>query len=659
MPGLATRLIVADQVLAQLEAQNVAVDRPWFMFGALGPAIGDFVSAGGQAAPTPYLALWQQVLNLAVGTSNTGLIPTLQQLQTLLSNVESLVNSEDFEGLRALQSSGALNTITTLITQLTNAINLFRSPGQLDSLGSLIGTGPLINNRGNQFPPVTWTGREWLHWKRPGDFASRLLSDAQASGNSRFISYALGWQVAYATLVCGSDFVNSLVGSCYRSYWWRFRWISNFVDAWLWGFYNSHATLGEDGNPVFPGVPLGETNYASWPSLCNASLHEWIDVTGGALEGITAANAVVKNFNNNSVPLFTSGGTTGLLSQPLPEDFVDFWMKAWNNTYSSSPLFTPAGLQTGYLMTWLVLWFQTSGQVIGCLPSTSPAPPSASCDGSEYSLQKTAATPGQGSPFQLEPTPERDPDTATSVCGWITAILWAIFGGINPVAAFGSIDGGVKDVIWGQSQLNWGLLQCQMYWINVFMYNALSDLHKVAVLAGLQHPYASDLDISSSTSLAFGPWALSYLSSASTCRSSRPLRSMLQPWDGRLFPSLTPPLTATWTDYPKNGAPETPPTSTPPWEPGRRFQWPSAIVNDAERNPGNPASILNAPAAYNSGIPGTPASFGPAVPSALAIINAGSPVLPNWNLDGDRSLGWLTWQFVGPYSVPVKTKAES
>ena len=672
MPGLATRLYVAKRVLASgiLEKNaGVAIDPAWFMFGALGPAIGDFVpignipGAGGQTSSSPYLKFWQQLLNLAMGTSAApGLIPTLQQLQSLIANVQSLINNEDFSGVMALKNNGTFSKLTTLVQQLTNSVNEFQDPTQLQLLGNWMSIAPSIDSIQFQSPPTSWTGREWLHWKEPGTFADKLLENAQNNGDPRFVSYALGWRVAYATLVCGSGFVNSIVGSSYRTYWWRFRWISNFVDAWVWGFYNSGASLGDDGNPTSDPI--------TWPSLCNASLHQLIDVTGGALDGPTTASAVVQNFNNGT-PLFING-TTGLLSKPLPADFVDFWMGAWSDAYASSnpglsqtPLFSSDGLslQAGFLMTWLVLWFQTSGQVIGCLSTTPPQPPDASCDGSSYSQQQTASTPGQGSPSQLEPTPEHDPNVGETVCGIIWAILGAIATYFCPPLGAAGVAGGVYLAVNGEDQLNWDQLKCQMFWVQMFMFNALWDLHKVAVLAGVQHPYASDLDISKDTTIAFGPFQLSYMSSAATCQG-RSLQAMLQPWDGNLF-TTSPGITATWTDDPSGAPIETPAPNTPPWAVDQRIQWPSAIVDDINRNPATTSILGPAPASYDSGLapsPAGPSSFGPAFQSALAIINAGSPSLPNWNLDGDRSLGWLTWQIknYGPYVQPnLPTEPES
>ncbi|MHB8268780.1 hypothetical protein [Bradyrhizobium sp.] len=669
MPGIATRLTVAEKVFDALGgvSNGVALDKAWFMFGAVGPAIGDFVpignipGTGGQTTASPYLSFWQQVLVLAMGTTAApGLIPTLQQLQSLLTNLQSLIDNQDFNGLEDLKNSGALTNLPTLVQQLTTSIGVFQDPAQLQALGNLIGLGPQVNSTAFQALPTSWTGREWLHWKKPGVFADKLLSHATAANDARFVSYALGWRVAYATLVCGSGFVNSIVGSNYRTYWWRNRWISNFVDAWVWGFYKSGASLGDDGNPT--------TSPTEWGySLCNAQLHQAIDVTGGALDGPTAASAVVQNVNSGT-PLFTGGASGGLLAPPLPTDFADFWMSAWNDAYNSSTVFKPEALQTGYLMMWLMLWFQTSGQVIGCLSTTAPQPPDASCDSSTYATQQAASTPGQGSPTDLEPTPEHDPRTGETVCGVILAILGVVATYFVPPLGAAAVAGGVALAVDGEEQLNWQQLQCQMFWIQTFMFNALWDLHKVAVLAGLQHPFASDLDISSATTISFGPTQLSYLSSAATCQG-RALRAMLQPWNANLF-SVGPTLTATWTDYPTGAPVETKVPNTPAWEvltyqnKPYQVQWPSAIVDDAVRNPQN-ISITDGPVGFDSGFPpassDVPASFGPALQSALSILNAPATQLPDWNLDDDRSLGWLSWQFqnYGPYSVPVKTEIES
>ena len=112
------------------------------------------------------------------------------------------------------------------------------------------------------------------------------------------------------------------------------------------------------------------------------------------------------------------------------------------------------------------------------------------------------------------------------------------------------------------------------------------------------------------------------------------------PWDMAL---------STWTSYPTNGI-ENPITDV--WSLGGA--WPSAIVDDAGKNPAT--EDLTKPPPGSFGIKG---SFGPAVDASVKLVR--SPVtssLPNWNLDGDRGRGWLTWQLPGLYTTPVPAVPE-
>jgi hypothetical protein len=84
--------------------------------------------------------------------------------------------------------------------------------------------------------------------------------------------------------------------------------------------------------------------------------------------------------------------------------------------------------------------------------------------------------------------------------------------------------------------------------------------------------------------------------------------------------------------------------------------WPSTFVDDNVTNPAL-TSITTPPTSYNAGT----TSFGPAYQAALVLLNENPRMLPNWNLDGDRGLGWLTWQLTAPYpkaNNPVQTEEE-
>jgi hypothetical protein len=132
MPGLATRLLIADLVLNELEGAEPALfnaisageNRKWYMLGALGPAIGDFIpneagSLGARQARSPYYSIWKQVLRIAVGDPNAsvpgdpaglpGLVQTLRTLTKVVDQLSTLVNDHDFDGIKALSDSGELD----------------------------------------------------------------------------------------------------------------------------------------------------------------------------------------------------------------------------------------------------------------------------------------------------------------------------------------------------------------------------------------------------------------------------------------------------------------------------------------------------------------------------------------------------------------------
>lgn len=644
MVGLPTRLLVADMVLKELSAEEPGNDiysnkslRPWFMFGAIGGAIGDFVpnevSAPNTQGRTGYYQLWQQILSIAVGNPTLdpplpGLVPTLSTLEQALATLTKLVANHDFNGMLAFKDSPTgLAAVDGATKDLATILKHFTDIDTLANFGKLIGTAqePKINKGSQLYPPNMWTGREWLHWKRPGTFAGELMAQARRTEDPRFIAYAAGWQAGYATLVCGSGFATSAAGSSYRTYWWRNRWTDNFIDAWAWGFYLSGSTLDEREH----------FDYDNWPSLCNAKLHDWIDVTATTQDPMALASLVVQD--------------SGPLPQLLPDDFTQFWINAWTAAYQpqGDPLFTAERVQAGYLLTWLALWFQTSGDVIGCAPAPPGAPPAACGNNPQPPPWVVPGTnnPMTGEPFKPQtPSADLDPDVGETVCAVILAVLGIaaiVFGGYAVGA--GLLAAGIGLGLDGVEQLDWDTWQCNLYWQGQYMVNGLTLCHELMVLGGFQYPYASDLAISQETTISYGTHSLSFMSAGTMCRS-RVLKNLLVPWNGGQLPL------ASWTNYP-TGATEAPVSAV--WD--LDGLWPSAFINDAASNP-VVASIRTAPPAYNTGVNG---SFGPAVQNAVALLRDPPETLPNWDLDGDRGLGWLTWQLTAPWQQPLLTEAES
>ena len=645
MAGLATRILVAQRVLAALQSTDPALyatlndptNNKWYFFVALGPAIGDFVpstSAGLGAPPiNPYFLIWQHVLSIAVGNTTTtppipGLAPTLQTLTGAVDKLSSLVAAHDFSGMEAFKNSGQLDTINKASADLTTILHFFTQPANLVPITNLIcSSSPKINNTSQLVPATFWAGRDWLHWKHTGDFAEALYTAARAQSDDRYLAYAVGWQVAFATLVCSSGFMNSVVGTSYRTYWWRHRWMDLVVDAWVWGYYGADAEMGDIGVPKPP--------YNDWTPLCAAKLHDLIDLTNGA-DPLTVAQAVVAGQSLPDLPDIDAFAT-------------NFWLPAWsaaNGNPTGSP-FTAPGLLTGYYLLWLVLWFQTSGDVVGCNSPPSPTPPS-TCGSNPTPpdwIDPTKTNPATGQPFlPQEPTPKHDPNAGEIICGAILGILGLaseFFGG--GIIGAGAIAGGVALIVDGEEQLNWDELDCQLYWLKVYLFNGLEALHKLVVLAGFQHPYPVDLGESQGP-LTFSIADLEYPVFGDLCRSM-PVEAMLTPWNCNLIDPPAPGSNASaldWTRRPTWGA-ESPAAFVWGW----RLWWPDSFVDNKQgRNPGG-TDITVAPASFNTGVQ---APFPASVNVAVGLITAPPAALPNWNLDNDRGLGWLTWDLSAPYN---------
>jgi hypothetical protein len=661
MVGWASRILIAQRSLAALKTDTSAgaqsavnlieANMPWFMLGSLGPAIGEFVpydnppqapggvfSFGGQQR-APYYSVWKELFRFTVGdpsTSLPGMATTLQTLRSGLGALQYVVGAQDVLKLKSLQSSGIFANMNAAGTNLAQIVTALTSQAELKIFQKLIDTAPQIDNALDLIPPDQWTGRDWLHWKRPGDFAEALLTQAQSLNKDFLIAYALGWQVAYASLVSGSGFVNSVVGSSYRTYWWRTRWVSNFIDTWTWGYYGSNAQMGDDGAPK-PG-------YADWTAkLCSAELHNLIDVTNGAFDPLKIAATLV----SDTFPL-----PAGSFPSEFSE-FTTFWLSAWNSAYdqpaapdpANPPLFNEDRLQVGYLMTWLVLWFQTSGAVVGCNVAPSPTPPSACGSNPTPPAWVPVVDPQTGAPYTVS---QPNPGTHANVAGIICEILTGFAGAA--AAAFAVMPAAMDDLASFLADdvvsVDWNALECWCYWFSEYLYNGVGILHQATVFAGVDFPYPAEL-ANGPTSVSIAQQSFTYTPSAETTCKSRALTSMLQP-----------PLFDLWTSDPiagNSGTAEAPPTQV--W--GRGGLWPTAFVDDAASNPATIA-IQTIPSTYDPGATllnvaaaPPPMSFGPAVQNAVALITSSPPAFPNWNLDCDRGLGWLTWEFTAPYSSPV------
>uniref|UniRef100_Q01Z10 Putative transmembrane protein n=1 Tax=Solibacter usitatus (strain Ellin6076) TaxID=234267 RepID=Q01Z10_SOLUE len=644
MPGIPTHFVALEQVIARFSAAadpqlnaiaQTMKNQPGYAYlGSVGPAIGDFLPSDPpaiQGAPggTQYFRIWNALFGVVGGDgtpADPGLFAILKNMNDFLDQVTTIANAEDMDALEGFQ--GQINVINQTAAQLGDLVQ--NIPSVAVGIASSIGTGmkPAVDAPvGNPVPPPeVWSVRDFLSWKKPGVFSKALLDRARGSGDERFLAYAYGYLISYITKACGSPFVNSIVLGPYRTQWWRHRWVNNWVDAWVYGKYTSGATMSGDT----PAPPYDDP---AWKNLCNASLHERL---GKNLPAIDPVDTMTR-LRSPQQPF----------PDILPAEFGEFWVNAFSDAYGppapGSPVKAEA-LNGAFVMTWMVLWFQTSGSALGCNPTPPLAPPDGCGDTPPWTDPTVPGDNGSGSP---PPSPEVDTGVDTGKV--VSAILLIILGGLS-VLTGGLIDGAAEiaggiDLLEHAGTVNWGKLRCDLYWYRLYLYNGLKALHDILSLGGFVYPYAREL-ANDSTALSLLGTDFRYDSGIKLCKSnSRREGFPAQPWDGAL---------ATWTMAP--GTWESPQTVA-----YLATEYPSFFIDDPA-NPLGAGRVLQG-AAWPPGYavqPGTqiPVEFGNLVENAVDVFSHLAVDYPNWNLDADRGMAWLTWQFTAVYSDPVVIEPE-
>ena len=653
MPGIATHFKILELSIAGLKSSSdtdlnekgriMETHSAYAYLGAVGPILTDFIPADPPPNPdfpigysNQYASLWKNALKIAgddVVSGRKGLITILEEFENFLDKIQPIADSEDLGALKDMDDNGEVDAIIDTASALSTLVNDITSPdGFVIQIAGLIGNGlkPVVNvGVGNDIPSTgTWSFREQIYWQKTGDFTNSLVTEAEASGNEKFMAYAYGYVTSYAGLVSGSPFVNSIIGGNYRTDWWRQRWINTFVDAWTYGYYGAGATMASDTpNPV----------YEDWSGLCDAKLYEKIDFGGITIEDIL--EVINKNIAFPSV---------------LPEDFINFWRTAYEKVYGPiDPFgrFKPNSLNAAYLMTWAMLWFQTSGKVVGCNLAPPMTPPE-NCGDEPSWADPTVPGDGGGGSVPPEPTIESDPDVGKIITGAILALL-----GLGALAAGGLLSGGiaiglgVTNIIEGASDINWNKLRCDLFWYRLYLYRGLSALHDVMILGGLQHPYPKEL-ADDETVMNFLGFEFRFDSGKKNVKTRNLHVYPPQPWNGAIS------ITGLWIERP-NRAQEKP--YTVPYI--SMDKYPNFFIDDDADNPLSKGAIKNSSPNFIhsdggrigkgesvAGADNLPIEFGNAVANILDLLSNNE--FPNWNMDADRGLAYQTWMFGDVDSMP-------
>ena len=652
MIGIAAKFAALDvlkkRLLASGDPNHVALGQlidahsGYAYFGALGTAYGDFspvrVSSSGSTGTgtagaqgtNAYVQIWKLILDVFGGDGspdNPGLKPVLDTIRNLLSTLDDIAAREDLDGLKGMQSQ--VDTLNQIASNLSAIITKIKGDGTLANLGIVPQVTDLISNAsrpaivrprpggGVGFPPRFWTLREILAWRRTGRFAQLLWDRADASHQAELRAYALGWLSSWALCSCGASAVASIIGAPYRNQWWRARFVSNYIDLWSYGY----AEIGVEPPP-----------YNGWPNLCDQELQKRIEIPGVSFK---------------PDDLMTNLRLGNGLSAALPDTFVNFWNGCYDDVYgdlgANRPKVDADSLQDAYAMAWLVLWFQSSTQSLGCNAVMPTAP--TNCGGAPSWTDPTVpADAGGGAGGPPPPDIDKTIDTPNLVCAIILAALGIVALCMGGFVAGGAAIGAAIGVAAAGGNIDWDKFRCDLAWYHLYLYNGLRALHDVLSLGALVHPYTLELSQDATVVSLLKDLSPTFETGDHIVKSRVRERYPVQPWDGSGY---------TWFNDPMDPIEELATT------PALASAYPSGFIDDPANPLGSRSPFDPAPWPFALDSSGRPLGFINAIDALLTWLPTANQKLPDWNLDGDRGLGFHTWQFVSDtWTNPVNIQQE-
>ncbi len=550
--------------------------------------------------------------------------PLLQEIHTFLDKMDGIAAAEDTDALKNMQDE--IDAIKNKMEPLKNTassgssvqdafsqiISLFRPNIQADSA-----TASYI-----QTTEMTWRLWEFLRWRGSGRMARKMVGLAkQESGTKQeqLLAYAYGYMNHIATAVTCAPFINNIVGGPYRTHWWRKQYVRNYIDVWTWGRYNT-AGAKINGNEPSPA-------YQDWNNLCCiANLQDKIKMPS-QLKGADAVSAVVKG----EMP-----------QNALPDFLANFLAKAVNESYSVMPLppgvFSAETFHNGYVGSFAVLWFMTSGQMPMCIEPLG-APPG-DCTEPPSWVTSGGSPPSAGHDEFVDTG-----KTASAAVLAILALLAFLTG--QWVAGLAAVAGIIG--LAASGFVKWDELRCHLYWLRYNLYEKENAIREGLIWATMAYPMTRELGTIGADGKTLPATDTSGNALCRTRESSKyPLR---MDFSSSILPDLF------FARYPQSGLEEPATTDWP--QPG---DYPDVAVDGAAWVPSSDDMTIND---YSTNFPakkvvgGSTSFFGNAVLNTKAVIKKDAQGLVDYNLDADRGYGWMEWKHkfgTFPSDPPVDEK---
>jgi hypothetical protein len=644
MSNVAFDLEVLKKLAAAVPPPGSAASLPFAALGSLGPDLYEYVPISAKLSTALVTAVDKAIKTLTPALVAAGTLPTIdlsaiksdaalatelfekpmmaiysvlfseivlpfwpifQTDASILDQLQTAANNQDGDALKSIASQlDQLNNdgtslamlVPTLLTVMSLSLQLIAIPPAIEATGA--GATPWV--------PLFDRLSEFLRWHGTDTFAQNLQQSAKTDNDK---AYTYGYFSHLASAVTGKPFVNNVVGGPYRTHWWRNRLVSNWVDAWTFGRYET------------PGASItGDTPtpaYTSWANICSSNLQDKFNVAGltepsGQLPPAIKAIAT---------------GNLGSLPGQFPAEVAAFIQAAIDATYpaaSRPPGFTTDAIGQAFVGLFGVVWFMTSGFgpmtpiVLGAAPTTCTSPPS--------------WVTSHGSP----PSPQQSgPSTGATVCGVILAILavllfvfGAFTGGSTWGAGVSAVIGAVKAFTSGGG-IDWDVLQCDIFWLRNFLLQAETGLLKALVDGGLAYP----LPVRLGNSGINGVTPAVDLSGAPLIKSNSATNATVGV--ANLYPHQLDKANLGAADldfqkFPKSPA-ETPTTVSFPHAPA----YADSVVDGS--------GLQNGGMLHGGPFPSLNLFFGDALANAQQLIADHAKGLPRYNLDADRGYGWQTW----------------
>jgi hypothetical protein len=335
----------------------------------------------------------------------------------------------------------------------------------------------------------------------------------------------------------------------------------------------------------------------------SANLQNAIAFTTPAPVGIDAARAV------------SQGPFPG---PDLPGALADLLVRAVDQTFTFAVDITPEELgdpdtyRRAYTGLYSVLWLMTSGEGPLCLGTLGPPP--ADCT-SEPSWVGSGGSPPA-------PTEEQGGNTGSSVALAILAILLLLTG--NWAAGLAAIGGAIAAAK-SHTSIDWGQLRCNLYWQRHQLFEIEQGIRDALIVAGLAYPQPHQLGMVDD--------AGQIVPSDGITKSGHPLTRTMHT---DRYPMVM--------DDAQNGMPD--------------LNWPNFPASAVEQKgtldlqDGHVYAdhVIDQVGVQNGGVfnggtyPTRGVNFGGAVANAADVIRKDAANLPDYNLDGDRGYGWLSWR---------------